>query len=76
MAKNEESIAVIRDLIEGIGTMAVEYWDGRTAQKAKDALDHLELMASQARSAMDLVDAEPHEPLVEAIERWRISHGG
>ena len=76
MATNEESIAVLRSLIEEIGTMAVEYWDGRTAQKAKAALDHLELMASQARAAMELVGAEPHEPLVEAIERWRIAHGG
>lgn len=74
--QNEESLKVIRDLISGIGTMAVEYWDGRTARKATDALDHLELMATQAQAAMDMVDAEPHEPLVEAIERWRIRHGG
>lgn len=69
MSDTERHIANLDKIVRGMGSMAMEYWDIKDEERAREALDLLASMARHHEYCRSYLNAEPGETLLDAIQR-------
>ena len=68
--KTAQGIAKLQSIVDGIGTMSMEYWDGYDQRQAEEALSGLSNIAYQAERLRSRIGATEEETLVQALDRY------